>query len=150
MVYLYTDGSSTGRSDDIGGWGWLLVNEEGAVLGAGAGGDPKTTNNQMELEAAIRGLRACLRRNLHKTEKIELVSDSQYVLGLAQGIYSPSRNLQLAKEIRQLALQTGCSFRWVRGHSGDPWNERCDSLAKHGKHQAKVTDNDSIGVRQDL
>ena len=103
----------------------------------GYGGSPRTTNNLMEVEGAIRGIEAALSwKGLG--ESFELVSDSQYALGLAQGTSHPSVNLVEAAELRRLTVELGCRCRWVPGHAGERWNETCDQLAKQGKadHQA--------------
>lgn len=132
-ISVYSDGSSGGRSDEPGGYGWVVLREGHPVL-AGYGGDPSTTNNLMELEGAIEGLRAVLNAGLHLSGiRVELVSDSQYVLGMAAGKFHPSKNIEKVAEIKELSRQLGVSFRWVRGHSKEPWNERVDSLAKKGK-----------------
>jgi ribonuclease HI len=87
----------------------------------------------MELRAAIAGLEKA--KELGYSEGITLFSDSQYVLGLANGIYSAQKNVLLAIHLRKLALELGISTQWVKGHSGNPWNDRCDSLAKRGKEE---------------
>jgi ribonuclease HI len=61
------------------------------------------------------------------------VSDSKVALGFADGSFSPSKNKDIAEELRNLAVSTGTKTRWVPGHSGDRWNEVCDRLAKKGK-----------------
>jgi len=87
----------------------------------------------MELEAAIRGLNYVVGHKLHVGEEVELVSDSQYVLGLASGLSYPKKNVSQAMELRALMKLTAASSRWIPGHSGDPVNEQCDRLAKLGK-----------------
>lgn len=68
-------------------------------------------------------------------ETVELVSDSQYSLGMASGGYTPTKNLELAGLARKLAITLEIErFRWVKGHRGDEFNERCDGLAKDAKH----------------
>jgi ribonuclease HI len=69
-----------------------------------------------------------------KVYSIELVSDSQYVLGLANGAFSASKNVALAQHVREICAKAIVSTRWVRGHSGHPVNEMCDKLAKAGKY----------------
>ena len=134
MISVYSDGSSTGRSNKPGGWAYVIVKDD-EQLHSAHGGDPKTTNNCMELQGAIEGLKALLANNLVGTEPVELVSDSQYVLGLASGDYKPKKNVALACELRRLAIKTGVTMRWVRGHMGDTYNEMCDVLAKKGKEE---------------
>jgi ribonuclease HI len=89
----------------------------------------------MEMEGAIQGLEAFLELRLGEgsPELVELVSDSQYTLGMASGTYNPTKNLEEAARLRDLATEVGCRFRWVRGHIGNQWNEVCDQLAKQGK-----------------
>ena len=133
MISLYCDGASTGKSNRPGGWGFVIVHED-EVVAWHYGGDPHTTNNKMELQAAIEGLQACLSMGLDKTDAVELVSDSQYVLGVASGSYQPVANLDLTSILQELASKIkSLRFRWIRGHSGDRWNEKADELASLGK-----------------
>lgn len=134
-VLVYSDGSSSGRDSQPGGWGFVVV-IEGLPVAAGAGGDRRTTNNVMEMRGAINGLVAVMRRGLHKLGKpVVLVSDSQYVLGIGSGKYTPSKNLEDAAKLRALVKRLDADTRWIRGHSGERWNERCDKLANYGKEQ---------------
>lgn len=133
MISIYADGSSSGGSNKPGGYGFVIVRGQ-EVLAWSYGGSPSTTNNLMETEGAIQGLEAALELKLHEgSEMIELVSDSQYTLGIASGGYSPQKNLDQAQKLVQLAQQVKCRFRWVKGHAGDQFNEHCDRLAKQGK-----------------
>lgn len=133
MLSLYTDGSSTGRPDKPGGYGWIVVRDNKPLL-FGCGGSPATTNNIMELAAAVEGLEAIKRHGLlQPNEYLEVVSDSEYVLGLACGKYSPKKNRELAGRLCALFTEMGATGRWVKGHRGDPWNERADRIAKKGK-----------------
>lgn len=66
-------------------------------------------------------------------EPVELVADSQYVLGIASGEWNPTKNLNHASQLKELASKVGCTFRWVKGHSGDKYNELCDELATKGR-----------------
>lgn len=140
-ISVYADGSSTGRSDGPGGWCYIVAHGQ-RPLSCQHGGNHSTTNNRMELTGAIRGLQQVKQRLIDQPSwrllnlQIELVSDSQYVLGLASGAYSPKANQDLAKQLRALALELNITTRWVRGHQGDPFNERCDRLAKLGKKEA--------------
>lgn len=139
MISVYSDGSSTGRSDGPGGYGYVIVRKhqdpkDDEYIAWSYGGSPKTTNNLMEIEGAIQGLTALIELGLAETsETCELVSDSQYTLGLASGSFSPSKNIERATCLKRLADVSGVRFRWVKGHKGEIYNEICDSLAKHGK-----------------
>lgn len=135
---IYADGSSTGRKNKPGGYGYVIVGEypEGEIkeLAWGYGGSPSTTNNLMELEGGIQGLEKALEMKLHEgASYIELVSDSRYMLGMASGGYTPQKNIEKAKRIRELAQTIKCDFRWVKGHKNNHYNELCDRLAKLGK-----------------
>ncbi len=141
MISIYADGSSSGRLGGAGGYGWVIVRtwlEEGVekeeTLAWSYGGSPQTTNNLMEMEGAIQGLEAALELKLHeRREQLELVSDSQYTLGMASGTYTATKNFNETARLADLAKQVGVRFRWVRGHIGNKYNEICDQLAKQGK-----------------
>lgn len=139
FISVYADGSSSGRSAEPGGFGWVIL-LDGQPVSAGYGGNTSTTNNRMELQGAISGLEHLYASGLYKSANaIELVSDSQYVLGVAAGQYHTAKNVDLADCLKVLCSKLGVNFRWVKGHSKDPWNDRCDSLAKQGKREAQGT-----------
>jgi len=141
MISVYADGSSTGRSHREGGWAYVIC-KNGAPLYSDYGGSASTTNNLMEVQAAIEGLRG-LEKVIDsiwvKGEEIELVSDSRYCLNMAAGLNTPNTNLEQVRALRSLYLKLCTGFRWVPGHKGDIFNERCDSLAKRGKDEAAAT-----------
>jgi ribonuclease HI len=115
MLSVYSDGSSTDRSGRAGGWAYVVV-RDGTVLCEGTGGARATNGNAMELEAARAGVQAAIaERSLG--EAIELVTDSQVAL----------------EALREECASEKISLRWVRGHSGDAWNERVDALASAAK-----------------
>ena len=138
-VEIYTDGACKGNPGP-GGWGVLLK-------GAGTekelfGGEMGTTNNRMELLAVIRALEA-----LKRPCQVTLFLDSQYVLkgitewlpgwkakGWRTASKQPVKNVDLWQSLDTLVNQGGHSidWRWVRGHNGDPGNERADALANLG------------------
>jgi ribonuclease HI len=133
---IYCDGASSGRPNKPGGYGWVIVcGDEVAVWGYG--GSPSTTNNLMEIQAAIEGLKAFL--DLFPNQPLELVSDSEYMLGLASGRYYPSKNKAEAKELILLTRKAKAACRWVKGHNKDKWNEVADKLAGLGKREWKWT-----------
>jgi ribonuclease HI len=135
IVSLYTDGSSHARGGKPGGWAWVLVIGD-QVVAQGCGGDPDTTNNRMELMGAIAGLEfvQSKRDSWFKGMMVELVSDSQYTLGMANGAWKASSNTDLVERIRGLYDSVGVwRTRWVPGHTGDKYNEMCDKLAKGEK-----------------
>jgi ribonuclease HI len=136
-VEIYTDGACRGNPG-AGGWGALLrFGERELEL---SGGEADTTNNRMELTAAIRALEALKRRCT-----VALYTDSQY---LRQGITTwladwkrrgwrtadrkPVKNQDLWERLETLAAQHDVEWHWVRGHDGHPDNERADALANRG------------------
>jgi ribonuclease HI len=134
-VMIYTDGACLGNPGP-GGYGVvLLYGDHRREL---SGGYRLTTNNRMELTAAIQGLAA-----LKKPCEVELFSDSEYVVNAvekgwarrwrANGWYRPNKkmaeNRDLWKELLRLCERHHVRFKWIRGHAGHPENERCDQLA---------------------
>lgn len=153
---LFTDGSSGARSGRPGGWAWILT--QGTDLHChGYGSDPATSNNRMEITAAIKGLEAWLTFPLRgQRDQLWLASDSQLVLGFASGAFDPTTNKDLVSRLRELAIQTGLLTRWVPGHQIEKlrkrgekdWtkypfealvNNRCDQLAKMAKESVVVS-----------
>lgn len=139
VISVYTDGSSSGRSNEPGGWAWIIL-IDGKPFKCSSGGEPRTTNNRMELKAALEGLLYLQRCGLQLDEHIvELVADSQYVLGIASGKFSPSANTDLTAPLREVSVALGVRTRWVPGHTGEPTNERCDRFAKAQRDKIKKT-----------
>jgi ribonuclease HI len=134
MKSLYCDGSSTGRSNREWGWGFVLV-EGDIVLAHSSGGGPSGSNNSAELTAAIMGFRYMEANGI--LGPVTIVSDSKYCLGIANGTYTPSKNLELCQELRAFYLKYNASTRWVKGHSGERLNEVVDKLAKAAKDMYK-------------
>lgn len=140
-VSIYTDGAARGNPDGPGGYGTILVYvdsqgiEHKKELSAGY---KKTTNNRMELLAAIVGLEA-----LNRPCKVKLYSDSQYLVkafndhwidswikkGWKRGKNEPVKNVDLWKRLMKAKEQHEVEFIWVKGHAGHEQNERCDELA---------------------
>lgn len=133
-VVIHTDGACEGNPGP-GGWGAIL--EYGTMRREISGADPATTNNRMELEAAIRALEA-----LNQACEIECTTDSQYVRkGVTEWIRGwrvrgwltkskePVKNEDLWRKLDGLCQKHKVTWHWVKGHSGHPLNERCDALA---------------------
>ncbi len=134
-VYIYTDGACRGNPGK-GGWGAILV--YGETKKELCGGEKDTTNNRMELTAAIVALAA-----LKEPCKVVLTSDSQYLVnGITKGWAeswrkngwrksdkSPALNPDLWEKLLDLLSKHDVEFIWVKGHAGHPFNERCDELA---------------------
>ncbi len=135
-VTAYTDGACSGNPGP-GGWGVVLLS--GNHRKELSGGEPDTTNNRMELTAAIKALEA-----LRKTSKIEIITDSTYVVkGMTEWIHSWKRrgwrrssgeleNRDLWQKLYELSLTHEVQWKWVRGHAGNKQNEVADKLAVKG------------------
>ena len=136
-VEIYTDGACRGNPGP-GGWGALLRanGREKELWGREAG----TTNNRMELMAAIRALEA-----LKRPSRVKLYTDSLYVMkGITTWIHDwkrrgwrtaekkPVKNEDLWRELDALAAKHEIEWHWVKGHNGHPENERADQLANKG------------------
>lgn len=137
VVEIWTDGACKGNPG-IGGWGVLM--RSGPHEKTLHGGEPDTTNNRMELQAVIEALRA-----LKRPCRIILHTDSQYVQkGMTEWLKGwkarnwrtaakkPVMNADLWQTLDALAQEHDIDWRWVRGHTGDPGNERADDLANLG------------------
>ena len=140
-VTIYTDGAARGNPDGPGGFGTVIhyVDPAGKLHTKEiSGGYKRTTNNRMELMAAIAGLEA-----LNRPCEIELYSDSQYLVnafnqhwiegwikkGWKRGKNEEVKNVDLWKRLLAAKEPHQISFFWVKGHNGHPENERCDFLA---------------------
>jgi ribonuclease HI len=128
-ISVYSDGSSGGDAKGAIGWGYIVTDWDD-IIGVGSGGQATGTNNAAELMGAINGLRFVYEKNLHTGHLVEIVSDSTYTLGLASGDFEAEKNKELAAEIRKYAILTGARTRWIKGHSGDIFNDKADELAK--------------------
>ena len=136
-VVVYTDGACKGNPGP-GGWGALLrwKGHEKELFG----GELDTTNNRMELTAVIQALSA-----LKSRCTVDVYTDSVYVKdGITKWIHGwkqrgwrtadkkPVKNVELWQRLEALAAQHNVQWHWVRGHDGDPGNERADELANRG------------------
>ncbi|GAB4301003.1 MAG: ribonuclease HI [Desulfuromonadia bacterium] len=135
MVELFTDGACSGNPGP-GGWGCILrwKGHEKEL----SGGEAETTNNRMELIAAIQGLEA-----LTRPAEVQVTTDSQYLVkGMTEWIPGwigrgwktsgggPVQNRDLWERLYALAKRHRIRWVWIRGHAGHPENERCDQLAR--------------------
>ena len=136
-VVIYTDGACSGNPGP-GGWGAILTYDgnEREICG----GEPDTTNNRMELMAAISALETLTRPCV-----IELHTDSQYLRGGVMGWMDnwkkrgwltadkkPVKNIELWQRLDDARMRHDVSWHWVKGHAGHEMNERADELARQG------------------
>lgn len=136
-VIVYTDGACSGNPGP-GGWGVLLIS--GKHRKELTGGRAETTNNRMELTAAIEGLNA-----LKSPSHVTLYTDSTYVKdGISKWIHNwkkngwrtagkkPVKNAELWQALDEAVARHDITWKWVKGHNGDPGNEKADELARQG------------------
>ena len=133
MLYtIYTDGSCLKNPGGPGGYAAVIFRDE-ELIEELSGGDAVTTNNRMELMAAIVGLRAVREPSL-----ITLYSDSQYVIKtLTQG-WRRMKNVDLWTRLDQAAKPHRISWQWIRGHNGNSGNVRADALANQAARQYRA------------
>ncbi len=141
-IFAYTDGACSGNPGP-GGWGVLLQAKDGGRIVRQrelSGGEARTTNNRMELLAAINAL-----ESLSRPSAITIVTDSAYVKnGVTQWIHGwkrngwktagkkPVKNVELWQRLDAAQQRHAVSWEWVKGHAGHPENERADELAREG------------------
>ncbi|MBZ4687248.1 MAG: ribonuclease [Clostridia bacterium] len=151
-VIIYTDGACKGNPDGPGGYGVVLLyrDKNNQVYRKEiSGGFANTTNNRMEIMAAIVGLEA-----LKEPCKVTLFSDSQYLVNAIEKKWVKrwqmngwmrdakkgikAKNIDLWKRLLDAMKEHEVTFKWVRGHAGDPENERCDTLATEAANQSDL------------
>lgn len=147
-LFAYTDGACSGNPGP-GGWGALLIAKNGSTVLKTrelCGGEAETTNNRMELLAAINALNA-----LEKPSTITVVTDSVYVKdGITKWIYGwktrgwktaskkPVKNEELWKDLDAATQRHSVTWEWIKGHAGHAENEKADELARQGMEPFKV------------
>ena len=147
-LHAYTDGACSGNPGP-GGWGALLVARDGETVLKEReinGGEGETTNNRMELMAAIAALEA-----LERPSTLTVVTDSAYVKGgitawlmgwkrngWRTSTRKPVKNEDLWRRLDAAAARHQVEWEWVKGHAGHPENERADALARAGMAPFKV------------
>ena len=156
LVKIYTDGAARGNQDGPGGYGTILhyPDPNGKLhVREYSQGYKKTTNNRMELMAAIVGLEA-----LTRPCQVELYSDSQYLVnafnqhwidswiqkGWKRGKNQPVKNRELWERLLKAKAPHQVTFHWVKGHDGHPENERCDQLATSAADGDSLMDDPGI------
>ena len=149
-ITAYIDGACSGNPGP-GGWGvcWIETDQKGNVVSEEEiyGPSTDTTNQKMELTAAIKALEKLITKG---EKEITIKADSQYVVkGITEWILNwrqngwvnsnnkPIGNMDLFKELDSLASQVNANWVWVKGHAGEPGNEKADKLAVKGRDEAK-------------
>jgi ribonuclease HI len=150
QINIYTDGGCSGNPGP-GGWAFVILSGDNVAIEKN-GGDPSTTNNRMELTAVIRALETLPSIASNNdcgspVDGVTVFTDSQYVQkGISEWIAGwkkkgwvtsakqPVKNVDLWKKLDALAATTAAvyplAWKWVRGHAGNPLNERCDALVQ--------------------
>ena len=136
MITVYTDGACSGNPG-IGGWGVVILEENQNEIFL-YGGDNNTTNNRMELTAAIEAL-----KNFKNQANLTLITDSKYVKdgiqswiinwkknGWKTAAKKPVKNKELWIELDELIAKHNITWEWVKGHAGNKYNEKADYLAR--------------------
>ncbi len=136
MITIYTDGACSGNPGK-GGWGVVILEKDNEPVYLN-GGDDNTTNNRMELAAAINAL-----SYFNDTKEIKLITDSKYVKdgiqswilnwkknGWKTAAKKPVKNKDLWIDLDELILKHRITWEWVKGHAGNKHNEKADYLAR--------------------
>ncbi|MGL4987176.1 MAG: ribonuclease HI [Treponemataceae bacterium] len=142
-LIVYTDGGCSGNPGS-GGWGYIILDEAANTKKEGSGGERETTNNRMELFAVISALEAITQNSQWQTKEIIFYVDSQYVKdGITSWIHTwknngwrtaskqPVKNQDLWIELDELVQNLSIDWHWVKGHSGNQYNEYVDSLCQN-------------------
>tara|TARA_Y100000590_G_scaffold51090_1_gene53769 strand:+ start:94 stop:522 length:429 start_codon:yes stop_codon:yes gene_type:complete len=136
MIKIYTDGACSGNPG-IGGWGVVIIINDSEPIFL-KGGEKNTTNNRMELTAAIEAL-----KYFKNPQKILIVTDSKYVKdgmeswiknwkknGWKTASKNPVKNKELWLELDSLIAKHNINWKWTKGHAGENFNEKADFLAR--------------------
>ncbi|GMO48704.1 MAG: ribonuclease HI [Termitinemataceae bacterium] len=143
MITIYTDGGCHGNPGP-GGWAYVVI-KDGKLIGENSNSERDTTNNKMELSAVIAALEFAEKNKIAEAgeDEITVLTDSQYVQkGISEWIKNWKRNGWRTKDKKAVknaelwqkldALNEGknISWKWVKGHAGNTFNERCDALVQ--------------------
>ena len=124
---VYTDGGCSFNPGGTGGIGAVIIDQDTGEFQEISKGYLVTTNNRMEMTAVIEGLKATPENSI-----IDLYSDSQYVIRCMSGEWQKKKNRDLWNILDRISGNRSVHLHWVRGHNGNPNNERCDELATNG------------------
>ena len=132
MVEIYTDGACLGNPGP-GGWAAIILDEDGEVEQPLSGFEEHTTNNRMEILAAVKGLEA-----VSPGVEVTLYTDSQYLVNTMTKGWKRNSNLDLWEALDEEASKRKVIWRWVRGHNGNRLNEQADKLAVEMARMART------------
>ena len=138
MIHVYTDGAYS-SSRNQGGWSYVVLYKN-QLIKKEFGGVKATTNNRMEILAVILGLSM-----IRNAETINIITDSQYVIGCASKGWKRNKNTDLWKlyDEQKIRLEnTKIKFQHVKGHNGDKYNSMCDKLAVDASHETNILNNE--------
>lgn len=121
---VYTDGGYAYNPGGRGGCAAVIIDVDTGEISEYSKGYVRSTNNRMEIRAVILAL-----SKIPEGKRVDLHSDSQYVVNTAKGIFAKSKNCDLWEELDSVMANKDVQFFWVRGHHGNYYNERCDQLA---------------------
>ena len=124
MVKIYTDGAYA-PTRNKGGWAFIVI-KDNKKIHSSFFGEENTTNNRMEIQAVIE---AIIWARENKLTKIEIFTDSMYVIGTMSKNWKRNKNHDLWEILDELVLNMTISWNHVKGHEGDRYNELCDALA---------------------
>lgn len=128
-VLIFCDGGCE-PNPGVGGYGVVLQYDQ--YTKELYGGEPDTSNNRMEITAAIVGLKA-----LKRACEVEVISDSQYLVYTMTKGWKRGKNLDLWQQLDEAAEPHTVTWSWVRGHNGNPGNERAHKLAERGMREVR-------------
>ena len=131
MISIYTDGSCISNPNGPGGWAFAIIEEDGSEYYF-ADKNNSTTNNRMELYAIIQAL-----SSIKENQQCQIFSDSQITINCALGKWKRKSNLDLWNEYEKVSKNKNVSFKWLKAHSGNKYNEIVDQLAYKEAKEAK-------------
>jgi ribonuclease HI len=124
MLEIYTDGAYA-SSRDQGGWAFVVI-EDNKEIYKSFGSALNTTNNRMEIMACLEAMR------WSKGKEVKIYSDSMYVIGTMTKNWKRKKNTDLWILMDEAVKEATISWKHVKGHAGNKWNEQCDLFAVHG------------------
>ena len=131
MIKIYTDGAYSSLRD-MGGYAFVVLKDEEKIYSYFFN-EPNTTNNRMEIQAVISALN-WLYENNYTEEEISIYTDSMYVIGSMTKNWKRNKNNDLWDKMDEAIKNLDIEWKHVKGHSGDKFNELCDTLAVHASN----------------